>query len=70
MARVRKVAITRWLQVVHRELVNFFVAQVLLVCDPIPRRAFGVIGRVLLLSFADVPVLPFATGYLREFCSA
>ena len=60
----------RWLQVVKDERANFFVAQVKLVCDPIPRRACGVIGRVLLLSFANVLVLPFATGYLLEFCSA
>ena len=40
---------------------NFFVAQVKLARGPIPRRAFGVIGRVLLLSFANVLALPFAT---------
>ena len=70
MERVRTTTITRWLQVVQHERANFFVAQVRLVCDPIPRRACGVTGRVLLLSFANVLVLPFATGYLLEFCSA
>ena len=44
-----------------RARANFFVAQVKLVCGPIPRRALGVIGRVLLLSFANVLALPFAT---------
>ena len=60
----------RWLQVVQHECANFFVAQEKLVCDRIPRRACGVIGRVLLLSFANVRVVAFATGYLLEFCSA
>ena len=50
------------LQVVQHERAHFFVAQVKLACDPIPRRACGVIVRVLLLSFANVLVLPFATG--------
>ena len=50
-----------WLQVVQQDCAHFFVAQAKLVCDP---------GRVLLLSFANVLVLPFATGYLLEFCSA
>ena len=59
----------RWLQVVQHECANFFVAQVKLVRDPTPRSACGVIGRVLLLSFANVLVLPFATGHLFEFCS-
>ena len=49
----------RWLQVVQHERANFFAAQAKLVCDP---------GKVLLLSFANVLVLPFTTGYLLEFC--
>ena len=44
-----------------RARTNFFIAQVKLARGPIPRRAFGVIGRVLLLSFANVLALPFAT---------
>ena len=60
----------RWIQVVQHERANFFVAQVKLVCGPSPRRACGVIGRVLLLSFANVLVLVLATAYLLEFCSA
>ena len=44
-----------------RARTSFFVAQVKLARGPIPRRAFGVIGRVLLLSFANVLALPFAT---------
>ena len=70
MEEVRIVTMIRWLQVVQHGRVNFFVAQVKLVCDPIPRRACGVTGSVLLLSFANVLVLPFATGYLFEFFSA
>ena len=62
MEHVRIVTMIRWLQVVQHQLANFFGAQVKLVCDPIPRRACGVIGRVLLLSFANVRVLAFATG--------
>ena len=61
MEEVRIVTMIRWLEVVQHERVNFFVAQVKLVRDPIPRRACGVIGRVLLLSFANVLALPFAT---------
>ena len=61
MEKVSIVTMTRWLQVVQHERAFFFVAQAKLVCDP---------GRVLLLSFANVLVLPFATGYLLEFCSA
>ena len=61
MEQVSRVTMIRWLQVVQHERANFFVAQVKLVCDPIPRRACGVIGRVLLLSFANVLALPFAT---------
>ena len=53
-----------------RARTNFFIAQVKLARGPIPRRAFGVIGRVLLLSFANVLGLPFATRQLLEFCSA
>ena len=60
MEKVSSVTMMRWLQVVQRERANFFVARVKLVCDP---------GRVLLLSFANVLVLPFATGHLFEFCS-
>ena len=52
----------RWIQVVQHARANFFVAQVKLVRDPILRRACGVIGRVLLLSFANDLVLAFATG--------
>ena len=70
MERGRIVTTIRWLQVVQHDCAHFFVAQVKLACDPIPRRACGVIGRVLLLSFANVLVLPFATEYLLEFCSA
>ena len=70
MERVSKISTIRWHQVVQHECANFFVAQVKLVWDPIPRRACGVTGRVRLLSFANVLVLPFATGYLFEFCSA
>ena len=62
MERVRTTTISRRLHVVQHELVIFFVAQVKLVRDPIRRRACGVIGRFLLLSFANVLVLPFATG--------
>ena len=61
MEEVRIVTMIRWLQVVQHERATFFVAQVKLVCGPIPRRACGVIGRVLLLSFANVLALPFAT---------
>ena len=61
MEQVSMVTMIRWLQVVQHERVNFFVAQVNLVCDPTPRRACGVIGRVLLLSFENVLALPFAT---------
>ena len=69
MERVCKITIMRWLQGVQYEHANFFAAKVKFVCDPIPRRACGVIGRVLLLSFANVLVLPFATRYLVAFCS-
>ena len=62
MEQVRIVTMIRWLQVVQHECANFFVAQVKLVCDPIPRRACGVIGRVLLLSFANVREFASATG--------
>ena len=62
MERVRKNTIIRWLQIVQHERATFFVAQVKLVCDPIPRRTCGVIGRVLLQSLANVRVLAFATG--------
>ena len=70
MEQARIVTTIRWLQVVQHERANFFVAHVKLACDPIPRRACGVIGRVLLLSFANVLVLHFATGYLLDFCLA
>ena len=70
MEQVSMVTMIRRLQVVQHDRANFFVAQVKLVRDPIPRRACGVTGRLLLLSFANVLVLPFATGYLLEFCSA
>ena len=70
MEQVNIVPLIRWLQVSQHERANFFVAQVKLVCDPIPRRACGVVRRVLLLSFANVLMLPFATGYLLEFCAA
>ena len=70
MERGRIVTTIRWLQVVQHERVNFFVAQVKLVCDPIRRHACGVIGKVLLLSLANVPALALATGYLLELCSA
>ena len=70
MEHVSIVAMIRWLQVVQHERANFFATQVKLVRDPIPRRACGVIGRVLLLSFANVRVLSFAAGCLLEFCSA
>ena len=61
MEQARIVTLMRWLQVVQHGRANFFVAQVKLACDP---------GRVLLLSFAHVLVLPFATVYSLEFCSA
>ena len=70
MEQVSIVTMIRWLQVVQHERANFFVAQVNLVHGPIPRRACAGVGRVLLLSFANVLVLAFATGYLFEFCSA
>ena len=70
MEQVSIVTMMRWLQVVQHERATFFVAQVKLVWDPIPRRACGVVGRVLSQSFANVLVLPFATGYLFESCSA
>ena len=68
MEKVSIVTMMRQLQVVQHERATFFVAQVKLVCDPIPRRACGVTGRVLLLSFANVPALALSTGYLLEFC--
>ena len=70
MEQIRIVTMVRKLQVVQHERATFFVAQVKLVWDPTPRRASGVIRRVLSQSFANVLVLPFATGYLFEFCSA
>ena len=70
MEQVNIVTTIPWLQGVPREHANFFAAQVKLVCDPIPKRACGAIGRVLLLSYANLLVLAFATGYLLEFCSA
>ena len=62
MEKVSIVMMIRWLQVVQHECANFFVAQAKLGCDPIPRRACGVVAKVLLVSFANVHVLPFATG--------
>ena len=59
--------IGRCLRVVQHERANFFATEAKLGCDPFSRRAFGVVGGVLLVSFANVRVLSFAEGYLPEF---